>query len=170
MSSLRGVVFTHRHADHADAFANLPDSIKSYVGKEDWPTHLGALPCRWPSARTPTIVEFASERFGAFEQSFSLTADRRLRIVPLPGHSPGHLGAMLALGEQRFVLFAGDSSFSMTQVNDGTIAGISEVPSQARQSLRQTKAQLAIWPTFLLPSHDRQSVGRFLADEISRAF
>ncbi len=167
LASIRGVVFTHRHADHADAFPYLPDSVKSYVGKEDWPSHTGALPCRWHASRTPIQVEFTTQGFGAFEQSFPLSVDRRLRIVPLPGHSPGHLGAMLALDDERFVLFAGDSSFSINQVIDGTIAGISEIPWLARNSLLQTKAQLSSWPTFLLPSHDSESVRRFLDNEVS---
>ncbi|MDP3505095.1 MAG: MBL fold metallo-hydrolase [Myxococcales bacterium] len=157
---VRGVVFTHRHADHTDAFNELPSTVTAYVGAADWPSHNGALQCRWPADRTPVLVDEVGPAVGAFPHSFPLTQDARLRIVPMRGHSPGHLGVLLT-GETHDVLFAGDSSFSVEQVETGTIAGISEVPALARRSLEWTRAQLAQRPTFLLPAHDPVSVERF---------
>ncbi|MBL8940971.1 MAG: MBL fold metallo-hydrolase [Archangium sp.] len=165
LERVRGVVFTHRHADHTDAFNELPASVTAFVGAKDWPSHNGALPCRWPSERTPVLVEDSGEPFGAFPHSRPLTSDGRLRIIPLTGHSPGHLGAMLTLDDGRAVLFAGDSTFSVEQVSTGTIAGISEVPERARRSLALIAAQLDAAPTFLLPAHDSASLRRFIADE-----
>jgi N-acyl homoserine lactone hydrolase len=55
--ALRAVVFTHRHADHTDALGALPASATAYVGARDWPTHNGALACRWPAQRIPTLVD-----------------------------------------------------------------------------------------------------------------
>lgn len=165
LERVRGVVFTHRHADHTDAFNDLPASVTAFVGAQDWPTHNGALPCRWPSGRTPTLVEDTGDVFGAFPHSRALTSDGRLRIVPLTGHSPGHLGAMLTLDDGRAVLFAGDATFSVEQVSRGTIAGISEVPDRARRSLSLIAAQVDSQPTFLLPAHDPASLRRFVSNE-----
>ena len=161
LSNVRGVVFTHRHADHTDAFPQLPASATPYVGAGDWPAHDGALPCRWPSGRAPTLVENVGPAFGALPHSTALSSDGRLRVVPLNGHSPGHLGVMADLGDGRFALFAGDSTFSLEQVAARTIAGISEVPPEARRSLDLIAAQLAHAPTFLLPAHDPASLERF---------
>jgi glyoxylase-like metal-dependent hydrolase (beta-lactamase superfamily II) len=169
LSSLRGVVFTHRHADHTDAFPMLPDTATAFVGAGDWPAHNGALPCRWPATRTPTLVENTGPAFGALPHSTPLSSDGRLRVVPLNGHSPGHLGVMAELGDGRFALFAGDSTFSIEQVRTRTIAGISEVPGDARTSLDLIAAQLAHAPTFLLPSHDAASLGRFQRDAVTSA-
>jgi N-acyl homoserine lactone hydrolase len=157
---VRGVVFTHRHADHTDAFNDLPSSVTAYVGAADWPSHNGALPCRWPADRKPVLVDEEGPAARAFPHSFPLTQDGRLRVVPMRGHSPGHLGVLLA-SETQDVLFAGDSSFSLEQVESSTIAGISEVPALARRSLEWTRAQLEQRPTFLLPAHDPVSVERF---------
>ncbi|MDX2013378.1 MAG: MBL fold metallo-hydrolase [Myxococcaceae bacterium] len=161
LADVRGVVFTHRHADHTDAFPMLPDGATPYVGAGDWPAHNGALPCRWPSARKPVLVENVGPAFGALPHSTPLSPDGRIRVVPLNGHSPGHLGVMADLGDGRFALFAGDSTFSVEQVASRTIAGISEVPADARRSLDLIAAQLAHAPTFLLPAHDPASLERF---------
>jgi glyoxylase-like metal-dependent hydrolase (beta-lactamase superfamily II) len=82
------------------------------------------------------------------------------------GHSPGHLGVLLS-DQTTDVLFAGDSSFSVQQVESGTIAGISEVPALARRSLEWTRAQLVQRPTFLLPAHDPASIERFQRGEVT---
>lgn len=161
---VRGVVFTHRHADHSDAFNELPSTVTAYVGAADWPSHNGALPCRWPADRKPVLVDEGGPAAGAFPHSFPLTQDGRLRIVPLRGHSPGHLGVLLS-GEGHDVLFAGDSTFSVEQVESGTIAGISELPALARRSLEWTRRQLEQRPTFLLPAHDPASTERFSRGE-----
>jgi glyoxylase-like metal-dependent hydrolase (beta-lactamase superfamily II) len=168
LDSVRGVVFTHRHADHTDAFAALPEGATAFVGAGDWPSHNGALPCRWPSARTPTLIQKVGPPFGALPHSTPLTSDGRVRVVPLNGHSPGHLGVMADLGDERFALFAGDSAFSLEQVTSRTIAGISEVPADARRSLEAIASQLERAPTFLLPAHDPVSVDRFGRDQVSK--
>ena len=157
---IRGVIFTHRHADHTDAISYLPSAATAYVGAGDWPTHSGALQCRWPVERTPVLVDEAGPSFGAFPHSTALTKDQRLRVVPLRGHSPGHLGVMLEVAQQ-FLLFAGDAAFSIEQVQTNTIAGISEDPTLARQSLQRISKQLGDLPTFFLPSHDSDSLRRF---------
>ena len=157
---LRGVIFTHRHADHTDALSHLSGAAEVYVGAKDWPSHNGALQCRWPTERTPLLVDETGASFGVFPYSTPLTLDRRLRVVPLRGHSPGHLGVMLEVSGQ-YLLFAGDAAFSLEQVTTNTIAGISEAPALARQSLQQIAQQLRSYSTFLLPSHDSESLRRF---------
>jgi N-acyl homoserine lactone hydrolase len=167
LDQVRGVVFTHRHADHTDAFPNLPASATAYVGVRDWPAHNGALPCRWPTGRVPMQVGETGESFGALPHSTKLTTDGQVRVVPITGHSPGHLGVMADLGDGRHVLFAGDAAFSLEQIETGTIAGISEVPDAARRSLGLIREQLRSAPTFLLPSHDPVSLARFVRDEVT---
>lgn len=164
LAQVRGVIFTHRHADHTDAFPQLPPSATPYVGAGDWPAHNGALPCRWPAGRAPTLVGAAGTPFGASPHSAALSSDGRLRVVPLNGHSPGHLGVLADLGDGRFALFAGDATFSLEQLTTRTIAGISEVPDEARRSLERIVAQAGHAPTFVLPAHDPASLERFARD------
>ena len=155
---VRGVVLTHRHADHTDGLRLVPGTAEVFVGSGDWPAHAGALVCRWPTARTPTLVD--AER--------DLTTDGALRIVPLKGHSPGHLGVEL-LTEHGAVLFAGDAVFDLAQLRDRRIAGISEVPGDALLSLERIAQRLAQRPTFLLPAHDPEAIWRFERGETTAA-
>jgi glyoxylase-like metal-dependent hydrolase (beta-lactamase superfamily II) len=160
-AQVKGVVLTHRHADHTDGLRLLPSAATIYVGEGDWPAHNGALVCQWPAGRVPVIVaDDRREAFGALPSSLALTKDRALRVVPLPGHSPGHLGVVLEAGSE-WVLFAGDSVFDLDQLAKRRIAGISEVPAAALDSLDRIAKQLAFAPTTLLPAHDPQSLERF---------
>jgi N-acyl homoserine lactone hydrolase len=160
VDQVTSVVFTHRHADHTDGLRLLPASTRVYVGEGDWPRHNGALVCRWPTGREPIIVANNRERpFGALPASTSLTTDAQVRAVPLPGHSPGHLGVMLQTPSAWF-LFAGDAVFDLDQLKNRRIAGISEVPEAAVDALNRIDAQLQFAPTFLLPAHEFEALDR----------
>lgn len=156
---VRGVVVTHRHADHSDALVALPEGADVYVGEADWPSHQGAL--SWPLTRPPTLV-----RHGApLEAVLPLTRDGRVQIVALPGHSPGHLGVLVRAepggGEQALeVLIGGDVAFTLDQIRSSTIAGIVEDPRAARASLGALAARLDERPTLLLLTHDPLSAER----------
>lgn len=167
-SAVKGVVLTHRHADHTDGLRLLPAEAPIYVGEGDWPSHNGALVCQWPKGRVPVIVpDDRSKPFGAMPSSLALTADGRVRVVPLPGHSPGHLAVMVEAAGA-FTLFAGDAFFDLDQLRNRRIAGISEIPERAVDSLDRVVSQLASATTFVLPAHDPASIERWSAGEPTR--
>lgn len=158
LASVRGVVLSHRHADHADGAAFLPNATL-YVGAADWPSHQGALPAHWPAGRTPALVGLEGPALDAFPSSTSLVGDD-LAIVPLVGHSPGHLGVLARAPDGTRLLFAGDATFSFDQVRDDVIAGVCEVPSAARRTLSLVRAQLEHHRTILLPAHEQAAFER----------
>jgi glyoxylase-like metal-dependent hydrolase (beta-lactamase superfamily II) len=88
-------------------------------------------------------------------------------VVPMNGHSPGHLGVMLRTRAADLV-FAGDALFSLEQLRTRTLAGIVEEPAAARQTLDTLARQREASPTFLLPSHDTASLERFARGEVTR--
>ncbi len=160
-SAVKAVVMTHRHADHTEGFAHLPSSVTAYVGEGDWPTHNGALPCRWPTGRVPVLV--ASDEgppLQSFPHARALTRDGRVAIVPLTGHSPGHLGVVIATDDGS-VVFGGDAAFDVTQIRDRRIAGIVEDPGNARASLDVLAAQIGSHRTWLVLAHDPVLLRRF---------
>lgn len=163
---VRGVVLTHRHADHTDGLDHLPASAPVYIGEEDWPDHNGALLCRWPAGRTPRLVGHGGEAIDAMVGSMPLTRDGAVRVVPLRGHSPGHLGLFVRLRDRR-ALFIGDSAFDVAQLEARRLAGIVERPAEARQTLEVVRQQLGLAPTFLLPAHDPESLLRFQRGEVT---
>jgi glyoxylase-like metal-dependent hydrolase (beta-lactamase superfamily II) len=163
---LRGVVLTHRHADHADAVAHLPRGVEVFVGAGDWPGHNGALP--WgPGGAPPTRVADEGPGAAAFPHARPLTRDGRVAIIPLRGHSPGHLG-VLVRGSSHDVVFAGDAAFSLEQVERRLLAGIVEAPADALRSLDLLATQLQRHPTQLLFAHDPVSLDRFARGLMTR--
>jgi N-acyl homoserine lactone hydrolase len=162
---VRGVVVTHRHADHSDALVALPESVEVFVGASDWPGHQGAL--AWPLARPPTLVPAGEP----LEPTWPLTRDGRLSVVALPGHSPGHLGLLFRTetateGRKGLeFLVGGDVAFSLPQIRDTTLAGIVESPSAARASLQALRKRLEAGRTLLLLTHDRSSAERLARGE-----
>lgn len=101
---------------------------------------------------------------GAFPSSRALTPDGRVAIVPLPGHSPGHLGLVVRTTEGDIV-FGGDAAFSADQVATRTLAGIVEEPAMAARTLDVLARHAGATRSFLLFAHDLAGVARFLADE-----
>jgi glyoxylase-like metal-dependent hydrolase (beta-lactamase superfamily II) len=165
--AVKGIVLTHRHGDHTGGLEFLPASATIYVGEGDWPMHAGALACRWPAGRTPTLVGRDGEPVEAMIGSRALTTDGAVRVVPLNGHSPGHLGVLVQLGG-RSALLAGDALFDLDQLRERRLAGIVELPDLARASLDLVARQLETVPTFLLLAHDPDSLARFAKGEVAR--
>lgn len=96
VSDVRGVVLTHMHADHGDGLRALPSGLDVHIGAADSRGHQGAIAIAGDRARV-RAVEHAGEPFGAMPFSTPLTRDGRVCAVPLPGHSPGHVGVMVSL-------------------------------------------------------------------------
>ena len=167
LSRIKGVVLTHRHADHTDGLDLLPAAAKVYVGEGDWPVHNGALACRWPKDREPTLVGRGGEAIEAMLGSVKLSTDGAVRVVPLNGHSPRHLGVLVQLGGSS-ALIAGDAVFDLEQLRARRIAGIVEHPEHASESLELIARQLEVVPTYLLLAHDPQSLERFARRETTR--
>ena len=163
---VRGVVVTHRHGDHADALSVL-GAEAVYVGARDWPTHQGALPAHWPAALAPTLVDGEGPTIDGLSGARPVTRDERVCVVPLFGHSPGHLGLLARAEDGTRLLFAGDAVFSLAQLRRGEIAGICEAPRDARATLRALDALLGAHRTFLLPAHEREAVERLAAGQPS---
>lgn len=84
-------------------------------------------------------------------------------MVPLFGHSPGHLGLLARAEDGTRVLCAGDAVFSLAQLRRGEIAGICEEPRDARATLRALDGLLGAHRTFLLPAHEREALDRLAA-------
>lgn len=167
LARVKDVVITHRHADHTEGLAHLPPSVRVHVGAGDWPKQEGALDCRWPAGVTPdTVRADDGPAFDAFPHARALTSDARVAIVPLVGHTPGHLAVGLRTRDGT-VLFAGDAAFNVRQIRERKIAGIVQQPDEARRSLGFLAAQLERHPTFLVPAHDPVLLARFERGERS---
>lgn len=111
--AIRWVVLSHLHTDHAGGVADFA-AAELIVSNVEWARASGIagrirgyLPQHWPDGLQPRLVELAGPPIGPFAGSFDLTGDGTLTVVPLPGHTPGHVG-LLARLDGRGYLAVGD--------------------------------------------------------------
>ena len=161
VEDVAAVVITHFHADHSGRMDAFP-SARVVTGEGNWPTHVGAVPCTWPEGFAPDFPAFEDGPFGAFERSAILLGDPDLRLVPLPGHTPGHVGVLVRSGA-RYWLAAGDATFDSEETAAGDVAGVSQDVAEARASQDRIRQQLEGHDTVLLPAHDLGAFARLEA-------
>ena len=108
--SLKAIVISHLHGDHAGGLKNLaaaaPD-VPVYVSRGQWDafgnsrfqaTFKGCAPQHWPKDFKPKTLEFTDHVVGPWKQSAKITPDGKVLAVPTPGHSPGHI-SLVVYGE-----------------------------------------------------------------------
>lgn len=99
------VVMTHLHADHAGCNAMFPNAefvvqgaeldAASTGDAEAW----GYLRREWDIGRPMRRIDGEADLFG----------DGAIRLIPLPGHTPGLMGVLLDLPRDGRILIAGDA-------------------------------------------------------------
>jgi uncharacterized protein YbjT (DUF2867 family)/glyoxylase-like metal-dependent hydrolase (beta-lactamase superfamily II) len=152
------VVITHFHADHPGRLSAFPRA-RVLTGAGNWPSHLGAVPCTLPPGFAPEAAGMGDGPFGVFSESQRLLDDADVRLVPLPGHTPGHVG-VLVRDAARYWLIAGDATFDEQETAGLHVCGVSQDPTVARETQRLVRRQVAEYDTVLLPAHDRTVFAR----------
>ena len=152
---VKGTVMSHLHSDHMGGLKYLTQS-EVLISRVDAQGHQGALLCRIPDEIRPTLVDYDGDAFGAFDASYAVTDDGSIRIVPTPGHTPGHQSLLFQEGE-KYYFIAGDAIFDLARLQAGkALAGIVEDVDAARASIRRIERQVAAFDTLLAPAHDNR--------------
>jgi N-acyl homoserine lactone hydrolase len=151
-SEVTKLVVTHFHADHIGNVDLVPQAA-FYTGEGNWPKHVGSFTCRIKSGRVPDSPTYANSGIEGFDQSMALTRDGKVHIVPLPGHTPGHVGVAVTDGGRTW-LMAGDATFDQGQSERGALAGVTQDFDRAVGS-QLLLSRLWKQPNFVvLPAHD----------------
>lgn len=153
LSAVRWVVLSHLHTDHVGGLGPFTEA-EVLVSRVEWERAVGVagrirgyLPQYWPEHVEPRLVDFDGGPAGAFDRSHDVAGDGRLRLVPLPGHTPGHLGLLADAGGHTY-LFGGDAAHSPGELETAA-------PTVADFCRRERVVYLA--------THDREALRRLTA-------
>jgi glyoxylase-like metal-dependent hydrolase (beta-lactamase superfamily II) len=169
--SVRWVIMTHLHTDHAGGLHHFPES-EIIVSRREYELASGImgqvrgyLPQRWPKWFAPRLIDFEPEPLGPFPTSLALTEAGDVTLVPTPGHSGGHL-SVIVQDQGTSLFFAGDTSYTEQLMLDRQIDGVAPDEMAARKSLDRIQRYFQLTPTVYLPSHDPRSADRLAKHQL----
>jgi len=162
---VRRVVLTHLHDDHAGGLHHFPGA-EFLVSRTELRVASGRLGRLrgyanglWPGWFAPSAIDLEPEALGPFPGSCRLTGAGDVAVVPLPGHTPGHIGVVVAEADHA-VLLAGDASYSEELMLRGCVDGVATDDAASRLTHQRIRALAASRPTVYLVAHDPDTPAR----------
>lgn len=154
------VIMTHLHTDHAGGMYHFPEA-RFIIHKKEYTGALGLkgkisgyLPHRWPKWLKPAYIAFERVPFGPFDRQQFITSDKKIRILPTPGHVPHHVSVVAVMNGISYFL-AGDTSYNQYNMQHCIPDGVGSAHSIS--TLQKIKQLARERPLVYLPSHDPDS-------------
>ena len=165
------VLMTHVHDDHGGGLRSVPN-VKVFLGKADWERGVLYGPSFETAEDDLELVSYTSGSFGDFDASQDVFGDGSVRLLPTPGHSPGHTSVLLRM-DGYHVLFVGDHAYTLRhlavdEVRQMTIGGAA-TERQVEGIRRVQELREDLPNTVILHAHDHTGyqfdlIEPFLAD------
>jgi glyoxylase-like metal-dependent hydrolase (beta-lactamase superfamily II) len=161
-SSVKVVLMTHLHVDHASAISEFPDST-FVVSAAEWAAASahgqfhGYVKRQFDHGFDYRLLDFEgrdAESFSGFARSFDVFGDGSVRAVYTPGHTLGHMSIVLRTvsGE---VLVAADAIYLRRTLDDTHLPYRTADEHLFRRSLREIRQYATETPEALIvPGHD----------------
>lgn len=167
-STVRTVVMTHLHADHAGAISEFPDATfvldqREWQAATDGGERDGYIRRQFDHGFDYRLLDFespAADSFASFGSSIDLFGDGSVRLVSTPGHSDGHLSVVLRLRD-REALLCGDAAYTADAIANITMPYLVSDEHRLRRSIREIQLYLEQTPgTLVVPGHDLSAFRR----------
>jgi N-acyl homoserine lactone hydrolase len=162
--SIRLVVMTHLHMDHASGISYFPAST-FVMSDSEWrsatsgsrPLLRGYRPKHYDYAFDYRLIDFNSSRiesYSTFGRTFDLLGDGSVRLAFTPGHTLGHMCVVLRLRDRDFVI-AGDAVYTIRQLEGGPRQPRPQDPHLWRRSLQELQLFHRQYPqAVIVAGHD----------------
>jgi glyoxylase-like metal-dependent hydrolase (beta-lactamase superfamily II) len=162
--SIRLVVVTHLHYDHASGISEFP-SATFVLSRAEWtaattgsrPILRGYRPQHYDFAFDYRLIDFDHARvdsYASFGRSFDLLGDGSIRLAFTPGHTLGHMSVVARLRDRDFVI-AGDAVYTTRQLEGGPAQPRPHDPHLWRRSLQELQLFHRDYPQApIVPGHD----------------
>jgi glyoxylase-like metal-dependent hydrolase (beta-lactamase superfamily II) len=162
--SIRIVVMTHLHLDHASGMAEFPGAT-FVLTEQEWhhattesrPAMHGYRPAHYDYAFDYRTLSYSGERissYSTFGRTFDLFGDGSVRLAFTPGHSAGHQSVICRLRDRDLVI-AGDAIYTLDQLKGGPEPGRPYDRHTWRRSMRELQLFAKQYPqAVIVPGHD----------------
>jgi nucleoside-diphosphate-sugar epimerase/glyoxylase-like metal-dependent hydrolase (beta-lactamase superfamily II) len=125
---VKRILLSHFHGDHTCGLRDFPDA-DIIATREAWQSvrrkkGMAAVRAAFLPATMPTDIEdrlhlidrFHDPGMGPFTNAFDLFGDGSVRLIPLPGHAHGQLGALLQTGDSDRSLLVADAVWTAPSI------------------------------------------------------
>lgn len=167
-AEVRTVVLTHLDPDHVGGIGHFRDAEHLVHRREhEFATSMKARfrsrPQDWPSWFDPTLYDLEDQPLGPFAKSTALESGD-LRVVPLPGHTPGQVG-IVAERNGTTLFFAADHMLNQDWFTEDRRAGrVTNVGLEEPKLYRETNDRVHEFVedrrVVVLPAHDPKAPDR----------
>ena len=178
---IRTVILTHLHEDHVGGLRDLPKA-KVVVAKTEWDARRMKIFGFIPMFYQPSFsfveqwqhVSFDSGAFHTFEQSEDLFGDGTVRLLPTPGHTPGHCCALMEMGDYQ-LLITGDCLYTLRHLATNQIQAVrfsKPTGDEQARSIRKIAGLKELLPGMhLVVGHDHTDYQRkYLAPYLAKGW
>jgi N-acyl homoserine lactone hydrolase len=163
-SDVRTVILTHLHEDHVGGLRDLPKA-KVVLSHAEWDARrtkmFGFIPMfyepSYGSVEHWERVTFESGAFHTFDRSHDLFGDGTVRLLPTPGHTPGHTCALVEMGGYQLMV-TGDCLYTLRHLATDQVQAFrlsTETGNEQVESIRKIAGLRSLLPGLhLLVGHD----------------
>ncbi len=159
------ILMTHLDLDHIDGVRQFPqaqvivhpDEREAAEHPPDARLRYRYIAKQWDGVTltAPPDAPLGAHTVAPFTTGYDVTGDGAVIRVPLPGHSPGHVGVLLRLAGDRRIFLTGDAAYTAWQAHTHHPAPTTWNPAAWEASHAQIAAFRAAHPRALvLFSHD----------------
>jgi len=160
--SIKTIVMTHLHSDHASGISHFPEATFIISGHE-WAQAkngsqlAGYIRRQYDHAFDYRLVDFEgpdASSFATFGHALDLFGDGSVMLVSTPGHTHGHMSVVLRVAGGE-ALIAGDAIYTMRTLRDSHLPYRMDDEHRFRRSLREIQLYAEQTPgAVILPGHD----------------